>query len=865
MSHAKYILFSLIILSLNQVNSQVRLHDSIEVPPGSYLITDALGLIQERTNSLVFSSNKLPSSPVRVSGNETLGEFLAYLKTKKLISYEVIGEHLIISPYKVSKYTLKGVVKSASDGEHLIGANVHISGTEIGTIANGYGYYSLTLEEGDYQLVVSHIGFQNDTIDVSLRQYTHLNIGVNPEPYELESITINSLPADYNITSDIPSVSRLQINSRESQIPYLLGEADIIQNALLQPGILTTGENTSGLHIRGGDTDQNLVLLDEAIIYNPNHSALISIFNPEAINDVKIYKGFVPPSYGGRSSSVIEVRQKEGNKTRHSYSGGIGALSAHAVAEGPIKKEKASYLVSARQSLINPSISDFVSNSVRRNRFQFRDINLKINSRPNKLNSYYLSGYFGNDRNASGAFNNITNWGNRMINFRWNHLFGNKVFSNLSAFVSEYVYRVESAEEPGAFVSTSRIIDYNLKADLTYSFNPSNELNFGFSSVFHRLKPGDREPFDTDASTNTIRLDAEHGLESAFYISNRYKAGKFRFNYGLRYSLFHNLGPEQVRIYEPEQTLDDETVIDTLNFSRGETVKLHTNVEPRLSANYQLNDKTSIKAAFSKMAQYLHLISNTLSPSPTDIWKLSDIYIPPSVSNQYTLGLYKNLRNGMWESNLEVYYRDNLRQIDYKNGADLIFNENIETELLISRGRSYGAELFVAKKYGTLTGWLSYTLSRSENRLEENDNRTFVLNSFDRTHNFSTSWVYKFNKRINVSGNFIVSTGIPITLPSDKYQFGSNIVPLFGERNKSRLPTYHRLDLSFRLEGTKMRKNGKARKNRDYFVFTLYNVYARKNANTYFFRESENNPGIGEIVQYSFGTIWPGITYNFRF
>lgn len=866
MSYLKHILLICLFCVSIESFAQSALDEPVSIKAGTYSLTTALQDLKLNGAPIIFSQNRLPETPIRIEKNETLRQLLERLQSQELFLFKVERSHIQIVKFQPPRFTINGLVRDEETGEHLIGATIQIQRTTDGTISNGYGYFSLTLPIGTYDISFSHVGYQPYSTQVNLSSDTYLSVTITPSAVILDEVEVHSRSADLNVKENIPSISRLNIENEAGRIPYFLGEVDIIQNALLQPGIKTIGEDASGIHVRGGRADQNLILLDEATIYNPNHFyGLISVFNPEAVNDVRIMKGFVPPSYGGRSASVMEVRQKEGNANKFGYSGGIGVLSARLLAEGPLKKGKSSFLASGRQSLLNLSLDDFASSSVRRNRIRFQDLNLKLNSRPNQNNTFYLSGYFGNDRNTAG-FNSIRNWGNKMVNMRWNHIFSPKLFANFSTFLSEYVYRIESSEEPGAFVSKSRIVDYSLKSDLTYSFNPSNELNFGFSSILHRLQPGDREPFNIDATTNTIRLDPELGLESALYLNQHTDFGPVRFNYGVRYSLFHNLGPEEVKVYDPNFSPSDTTIIDTLSFEKNEIIRKYGNFEPRFSANWIINQRTSLKASYSKTIQYLHLISNTLAPAPTDIWKLSDTYIPPGVSHQYSLGLYKNLKDNQWETNFELYYKDNLQDLAYRNGADLVFNENIETELLIGTGRSYGFEFYAAKKTGKVTGWVSYALSRSETRLNEDEQRIYVLNNFDKTHDLSTTWVYKFSDRISFSSNFILATGIPLTLPGDKYVFEGNLIPHFSDRNKSRLPNYHRLDLSLKWTGKKLRNDGSQRKNRDFWIFTIYNAYARRNVNSYFFRESLQNPGFGEIVQYSiFGTIIPAITYNFKF
>ncbi|MFK7954433.1 MAG: carboxypeptidase-like regulatory domain-containing protein [Ekhidna sp.] len=863
----KFFLVGILYLVFNHISfSQNLLEQPIDLPTGDYALFDVFEKLREDSVSVAFSPDKITNSTVRIKQGSTLKDILKQITDNQIASYSFQSGQLLISPYTKKSFTINGVLKNHETGEHVIGAAIQVSGTDLGTTTNGYGYYALTLTEGTHTLKFSHIGFTTIETEITLNKNIYHKISIPPFVTQLDEVEINSASQNVNVTSNIPSASIISISPEDGQIPYFLGEVDVIQNALLQPGIGAIGEDASGIHVRGGDVDQNLILLDEATIYNPNHFyGLISIFNPEAVNNVRIMKGFIPASYGGRSSSVIEVRQKEGNKNKLSYSGGIGLLSARGLIEGPLKKDKSSFLLSGRQSLLNLSIDDFGSSSVRRNRIRFQDLNLKINSRPNSSNTFYLSGYLGNDRNTTG-FNSIRNWGNRMLNFRWNHLFSPRLFSNFSAFVSSYNYKVENSEEPGAFVGRSRITDFSLKADFTYSMSKTNDINFGFNSIFHRLSPGIREPFEPDATTNTLELSKEHGLESALYLGHESQLGKVNLNYGVRLSMLHNFGSSEVFTYQDDIAKHDSTIIDTLSFSKGELVEFYQVLEPRIALNWRVNTNTSLKLAYSKTAQYLHLISNAITPSPTDIWKLSDTYISPTITHHYSLGLYKNIVENKWEFNSEVYFKDIRNGIQYKNGADLIFNENIETELLLSRGRSFGLELYLRKRIGKLNGWVSYTLARAESRLDENDEQIFVLENHDKLHSFSTTWNMELSPRLSASSNFVFNSGIPVTLPTDKYVFAGNFIPHFEERNNSRLPNYHRLDLSVKLDGRKLKKNGSPRKNKGFWIFTVYNVYARQNAYSYFYRESASNPGQAEIVQYSiFGTIIPAVTYNFKF
>ena len=832
---------------------------------GSFPLLQVLDSVQKDVK-LAFSRDRIPNYTIQCTEGQSLKDMLDELAAAKILTFNIQNEQIILGPYTPRSYTINGVLKDMETGEHIIGAAVQITGGKSGTTTNGYGYFSITLFESDYEVVVSHVGYSTYRTDVQLDRNVYLKLALASSVTKLDEVEINAQASNDFVTEGIPSINKIYINETAGQVPYLFGEVDVIQNALLQPGIKVIGEDASGFHVRGGAVDQNLTLLDEATIYNPNHFfGLISVFNPEAVNDIRIMKGYSPPSYGGRASSVIEVRQKEGNNQKASYSGGIGILSARGLAEGPIKKGKSSYLISGRQSLLNLSISDFGSRSVLRSRNRFQDLNIKLNTRPNTSNQFYLSGYYGNDRNSVGL-NSIRNWGNRIANFRWSHLYSPQLFSNIALFVSEFNYRVENDEEPGAFIGRSRIRDIGLKADFAYTFETSNEITFGLHSTYHNLLPGSREPFDPNASsTNIIELERERGLESAVYLGHSFEVGKVNVNYGFRYSTLHNFGPDEVFRYRNDIP-SDTAITDTITFANGELINSFSTFEPRLAINWKINKKSSIKAAFSRNAQYIHLISNTVSPAPTDIWKLTDDYIPPLVSDQYSLGLYKNFKDDQWQFSSEIYYKDITNNIQYRNGADLVFNENIETELIIGNARAYGWEIYLGKQRGKLQGWLSYTLSRAESRIIENDQDLFIPENFDKTHDFSTSWNLDISDRLSASTNFIFNTGIPVTLPTDKYIFEDNLVPGFSTRNNERIPNYHRLDLSMRLKGRATTKRGTKRKNQDYWILTIYNVYARKNAYSYFFRESEINPGIGEIVQYSiFGTVIPALTYNFKF
>ncbi|MFT6854285.1 MAG: hypothetical protein ACJA0X_000243 [Cyclobacteriaceae bacterium] len=780
------------------------------------------------------------------------------------------GNIITLSPRAtISLVSIRGTISDSSTGENLIGATVSISKAKYGTTTNEYGDFVINYPRGKVIIKVSYIGYHSyeDTLD--FYKNTIINIPLVEKSMRLNEITVSSRTADKNISSLITGTNSVNLKN-EGQIPYFLGEVDVIQTALMMPGIKTIGEDANGLYIRGGNVDQNLILMDEAPIYNPNHFyGLISVFNPEVVNSIDIYKGFTPPKFGGRASSVINVHQRNGDNQDFHFTGGIGLISAKAVLEGPIKKGKSSFIVSGRQSLLNrlSLISNAASGSN-----SFQDINAKVNLIKNERNTFFLAGYFGQDKNKD-AFGTITEWGNRNASARWNRVISPRIMANFSAIISGYQYRVEQPREAASFIGNSRIIDYNLKSEFQFAINDNSEITFGSSIIFHRLKPGDRFPFDTDTSSDTLLLDSEHGFESALHINHETKLNEnITISYGVRKSFFHNIGSGEVYQYAAGESKSDESILDTIKYGSGETMKFYQGLEPRISINYRLNSHSAIKTSYNRNYQYLHLISSTINPSPTDIWKLSDQYIRPTNVHQTSLGYYFNTPGNEWELYLEGYFKRMNNTISYKNGADLLFNPNPETELISGDGRAYGLEFFLKRNFGKVLGWMSYTLSKSEQKIigdfegESINGGRFFPSDHDRTHYFSSVVIFELGKRLNASVSFNYGTGRPVTLPVAKYEIDGKFIPHFVDRNQSRLPAYHRMDISLKLKGKDHNKKGELRKFSDYWTFVLYNVYARKNAYSYVFKETDNLTNASEIEVFSvIKGVVPGVTYNFSF
>ena len=848
-------------------------HGQSLVKKGTYRLDSILNLLAKDYN-LTYSLERLPEeTEIKIKDNLSIQSIFKEIGQQAGIKITKKNNHYILvhANPEIEKQTIRGYVNDISSGEALIGALITVPEKNLGVVTNEYGYFSLPLKQGEYIITCSYIGYIQDSLKISLNNDLRHHFNLKLKPSELEEITISSKPPEYNLTSIVPGVNTLELKT-DGQIPYFLGEVDVLQGAILMPGIRTIGEDASGINVRGGGVDQNLLLLDEAVVYNPNHFyGLISVFNPEAVNSIEIMKGFMPPSYGGRASSVITVNQKEGNIEEFHLTGGVGLVSARLIAEGPIRKKKSSFILSARQSITDLSVLGNSSSGLTKNAANFQDINLKTNWRINPNNKVFLSGYFGNDRNRTGL-EAIRNWGNRNLSFRWNHLYSPRLFSNVTAIVSDYNYKISDPQEAGSFVGKSNIVNYTVKSDFSYTLSPEHEFTFGLGTIFYRLKPGERIPFDENSSSNPIILDKEHAFESHAYIGHQLKMGAISALYGLRYSSLLNLGPGEVFSYTPNEPKDIETIVDTITHRKGDIIKQYHGLEPRLSLNFQLDATKSIKTSYTRTYQYLHLISNTVIPSPTDIWKVSDSYIPPTRSDHYSLGYYQNFFDNSWESSVEVYYKylDNI--IEYKNGADLLFNPNIETELLTGIGRSYGLEFFLKRNAGKLTGWISYTLSRSEIKVSETLSEdalnfgNYFPTDHDKLHDLSIVGIWDISKRWSASLSFNYSSGRPITIPVGTYEFEGNLVPHFQGRNQNNLPDYHRLDLSVKWEGRKIKKNGQPKKIIDYWTFVLYNVYGRKNAYSLIFRKSQENPALTEAIPFTiFDTPIPAITYNFTF
>lgn len=766
------------------------------------------------------------------------------------------------------KFTLSGTIVEEKSNETLIGVNIIIPEIPAGTTTNEYGFYSITLPKGTYNITISYLGFTSKTETITLSKNISKNYALVDSIENLDEIVITDNIEKINIQAPQMSVNKLTASSIK-EIPVVLGEADIVKAITLLPGVTNAGEGSSGFNVRGGSVDQNLILLDEAIIYNSSHLfGFFSVFNPDAIKDLKLYKGGIPARYGGRVSSVLDIYQKEGNSKEFHMNGGIGIVSSRLLAEGPIKKDKGSFLFGGRSSYAHIFLPLFDIDNVA----YFYDLNTKLSYKVNDRNNIYLSGYFGRDVfKIDDTFENT--YGNAVLNFRWNHLFSEKLFSNLSFIYSDYYYdlKLNFVE----FDWVSGIQNFNLKYDFKHYLNDKFKLQYGLNSIYYKFNPGDIKPTVESSGINPFKLTNKYAFENALYLDAEHKISeKLALSYGLRLSAFYRLGQDELNIYENNEAVlfnDDFQIyekaqpIDSETFKRSDVIAKFFNLEPRASLAYQINSTSSIKTSYNRMSQYLHLLSNTSSPTPLDVWTPSGKYVKPQLLDQFALGYFKNLNNN-YSLEIESFYKTVKNRIDYIDGANLIANNAIEQVILNGEAKAYGLEMLLRKNNGKFKGWLAYTLSRSEQKTKGRTSTELGINNgnwyktpYDKTHDVSFTGSYELNRKWKLNANFLFQTGQPATFPNGQYQFNGIIIPSYNNRNSDRLPSYNRLDIS----ATYVPKPDKNKGWQSYWVFGIYNAYNRKNATSITFNRNYET-GVNEASRLSIFGIVPSVSYNFK-
>ncbi len=780
-------------------------------------------------------------------------KFNFFFSNKLIVLYFFVL--IVVHGIAQNKFTVSGTVKDEQSGEILIGATVKIQELNINVVTNGYGFYSITIPKGNFTVVSNFTGYLSTSQKLNINTNIQLPIELQPFSDTLNEVLVYSKKNNDNITKPIMGVEK--INMKEiNKLPVLLGERDVLKSIQLLPGIKSAGEGNSGFYVRGGAADQNLILLDEAPVYNASHLlGFFSTFNSDAIKDVTLYKGGMPAQYGGRLSSVVDIKMKDGNAKDNVVSGGLGLISSRLNIEGPIVKDKGSFIISGRRTYADAFLRLSPDSNLNKNTLYFYDLNVKANYRVSKKDRLFLSGYFGRDVLGFGqSFG--TDWGNATATLRWNHIISNKIFSNTSFIYSNYSYNIKIKSGTDNFKITSQIRDFNVKQDFDYFINSNNKIKFGANVIHHTVTPGTIAA-TTGSNIKSSEIQNKFSIESAFYASDELSLNKgINIVYGLRVSNLSAIGPGNYYRYD-----STGYITDTLRYAKGKVAASYWNIEPRAAVSFTLNSLSSIKVSYNRNVQNLHLLSNSSTATPTDLWLPSTNNIKPEIADQFSIGYYKNSANNVYEFSVETYYKWLQNQIDYKPGADLQANDNIESELLFGDGRAYGIEFFVKKKVGRLNGWISYTLSRAEERFSKINNGNYFPARQDQTHNISIVGIYQLSKYWSLSGTWVYNTGNAVTFPSGKYHVNNQTVFLYTERNGYRMPAYHRLDIAATWES----KKNKLRKYQSSWTIGLYNVYGRENAYLIQFKDDPKNPNKTVAEQTSLFRFVPSITWNFKF
>ena len=764
------------------------------------------------------------------------------------------------------KFTVSGTVKSERSGETIINTTIKIANSDEGTFSNEYGFYSITLPAGEYELQYSAVGYETVTEKMRLNQNIVRNILLPEEIKNLEAVSVSASTKGRTIANPQMGVERLTMTEIKT-IPMLLGERDILKAIQLLPGIKSAGDGNSGFYVRGGSSDQNLILLDEAVVYNASHlMGFFSTFNPDVVKDITVYKGGMPAQYGGRLSSVLDIKMNEGNNQDVAVSGGLGIISAKLNVEGPIQKGKSSFLLSGRRSYADVFTGLAKDTNLRSNKLYFYDLNAKMNYTLGEKDRLYLSGYFGRDfLKLDKQFG--LDWGNVTGTLRWNHIFNNKLFSNTSFIFSNFDYKIDLSSSNNSVNIFSQIKDVNLKQEFQWYAGDRHNLRFGFNTIYHNIKPGEVTSSGT-TSFNDFFLQNRYSWDNAVFITDTWRAAHWlNITFGARASSFGIYGPGN--FYEVD---GDGNITDTLKYAKGQLVKNYFNMEPRLAVSFIINNTSSIKASYVRNAQNLHLIANSVTNFPTDKWIASSNIIKPEISDQYAMGWYKNLDGNNYELTAETYYKQLYNQIDYRSGADVYTNDAIESQILFGIGRAYGIETMLKKKSGKLTGWLAYTLSKTERKIDGINDGAWYNARQDRTHEVAIVGNYQLTKKWNLSANWVYYTGDAVTFPAGKYVIDNQIVFYYTQRNAYRMPAYHRLDVGATYQWSGAPRwlhwalsEAQAKRWSSELAFGVFNAYGRENAYIISFRQNEDEPSKTDAVQTSLFKFVPSISYNFKF
>jgi len=765
-----------------------------------------------------------------------------------------------------NRHTINGYIRDQATGETLIGATFTIKGKTKGITSNQYGFYSITLNEGQYEFVASFIGYKAQIIDVNVIADTSININLISGINLSQEVIITSKKRDNNVKSAQMGKFSLPIEQIKS-VPAFLGEVDLLKVVQLLPGVRNAGEGSAGIYVRGGGPDQNLIMLDDAVVYNTGHLfGFFSIFNSDAIKNVSLIKGGMPAQYGGRLSSVLDISMKEGNNQKFQVDGGIGLIASRLSLQGPIKKDKSSFIISARRTYVDALSKPFISKSSQfyGSGYYFYDLNTKINYRFNDKDRLYLSGYFGRDVfdfvNGRQSLDVNIPWGNATGTIRWNHVFNNRLFGNTTAVYNNYNFTFKAAQNNFEVKLASGIRDVSVKQDFDFYPYSNHKIKFGALYTYHRFTPSVVSGKQDSIVFEPLNAQIKLAHEGAVYLQDDWEvSSKFQINTGLRYSMFQQIGPN--KIYTTDA---NGNRIDSIVYKKGQAIKTYGGLEPRLTLRYSVNDETSIKASVTRNLQYIHLVSNSGTTLPTDIWVPSTYKVKPQISMLYAAGIFKNFKNNMFETSAEVYYKDMQNQIEYKDGYTPNTLDDTENSFVFGKGWSYGTELFINKVKGRFTGWLGYTLSWTWRKFPLLNFGEKYPAKYDRRNDLSAVAIYELNKKWKFSATFVYGTGNAATLPQRFYIVGGVLTQEYSRINEYRLPSYHRLDLSAILTPSKNAN----RKWKTEWVFGVYNAYSRQNP-YFIYYDQTGNPYDGSLKvqakQVSIFPIIPSVTWNFKF
>jgi carboxypeptidase-like protein/TonB-dependent receptor-like protein len=763
-----------------------------------------------------------------------------------------------------SRVTVAGNVIDAKTGEPIAGASIIIEKLGVGAVTDQYGYYAIAIPKGRYILNIQSIGMRDTRRQLAVYGEGKMNIELYEQVMTLKKVIVSAQKLS-NVRSAQMGVQKIDIKTIK-QVPVAFGEGDLLKVILTFPGVKSVGESSTGLNVRGGSADQNLILFNDATIYNPSHFfGLFSAFNPDVVKDAQLYKSSIPARYGGRLSSVLEINSREGNKKEYTGTAGIGLLTSRLEVEGPLIKDKSSFIIGGRTTYANWLLNE-LPDQYKNSRASFYDLNLNISHEFNKKNNLYITGYLSNDRFNLNS-DTLYRYGNQSLSVKWKHVFSNKLNLLLTTGHDKYQYNISSDQNPvNAYKLSFDVNQTNLKAHFNYYASADHTIEFGLNSIYYKLHPGSYQPIGGQSLVVPDIVAAEQALESAVYLSDRYNiTSSFSVEGGIRYSMYNDLGPETVNEYVPGLPRTTDNITGTQSYANNKIIKTYSKPEYRISFRYSFSDSFSIKAGFNTQQQYIHLLSNTTAMAPTDIWKLSDTYIKPEYGNQFSLGLYKNLKDNTIETSVEVYYRNIYDYLDYKSGATLVLNHHIETDVFNAKGKAYGVEVLIKKLTGKLNGWISYAYSRTFSKMDDPiageiiNGGKYYPTSYDIPHEATFVGNYRFTHRFSVSMNATYSTGRPITVPIANYYYSGSERTLYGDRNGYRIPDYFRMDASMNIDGNHKVKQ----KTHNSWTIGVYNITGRKNPYSVYF--ISQNGAVSGYKLSVFGSAIPYVNFNIRF